>query len=94
MQRQQTFNLFRQMAIIEKFKKKRIMVVDDEEFCISAMKGLIKRTGIAIDYQVDFLISGEEALATLKKATEMHSSYQIIFTDFNMPQMDGIEATI
>ena len=82
------------MSIIEKYKRKRIMVVDDEEFCISAMKGLIKRAGIAIDYQVDFLISGEEALSTLKKATEMNSSYKIIFTDFNMPQMDGIEATI
>ena len=70
------------------------MVVDDEEVCISAMKGLIQKTGIIIEYQVDFVISGEEALSTLKKATEMNSSYKIIFTDVNMPQMDGVEATI
>lgn len=70
------------------------MVVDDEEFCISAMRGLISRIGVDVDYQVDFVISGEEALETLKLATSMKSNYKIIFTDFNMPVMDGIEATI
>ena len=69
------------------------MVVDDEEFCIATMRAMLEKFGINIEYQVDFCIDGLESTKQLKKAFDMDMSYRIIFTDFSMPNMNGIEAT-
>jgi CheY-like chemotaxis protein len=69
------------------------MVVDDEEFCIEAMKVMLFRVGVDTQYQVDFCISGQEALDQLITSTNLGLSYKVIFTDFSMPVMDGIQAT-
>ena len=69
------------------------MVVDDEEFCIAAMKAMLESAGIDINHQVDFCSDGQEAIDTLVKSYEKGISYKIIFTDFSMPGMDGIDAT-
>ena len=45
------------------WKNKRIMVVDDEEFCISSFKAMMTIFGIDVHYHVDFCINGKEALA-------------------------------
>ena len=67
------------------------MVIDDEEFCLTATKTLLQKAGIDIQNQVDFLISGVEALSKLEEATAFGKQYKLILTDFNMPHMDGIE---
>ena len=67
------------------------MVVDDEEFCLSTFKVLLKKADIDM-CQVDFCIDGLEALNQLKKAYLAGESYQVIFTDFNMPKLDGIQS--
>ena len=72
---------------------KKMMVIDDEEFCISSMKVMLQKAGIDTETQVDFCINGQEALSRLKATYEMGSSYSLILTDFNMPVLDGIEAT-
>ena len=41
--------------------RNRILIVDDEEFCISAMKAIFERIGINIT-KLDYCISGEESL--------------------------------
>jgi two-component system sensor histidine kinase/response regulator len=69
------------------------MVVDDEEFCIATMRAMLEKLDIDIQYQVDFCIDGNESLEQLKKAYNMGMSYKIIFTDFSMPNMNGIEST-
>jgi CheY-like chemotaxis protein len=68
-------------------------VVDDEEFCISAISVLISRLGIDIYTQVDFCITGLEAVQKVKQIYSMGMGYKLILTDFNMPVMDGIKAT-
>lgn len=75
------------------FSRRRILVVDDEEFCISSMKAVLYSQGINIEFQVDFCITGKEALAQVKKTYENGMRYSVILTDFSMPVMDGIEAT-
>ena len=70
------------------------MVVDDEEFCIASMRALLGKAGIDTAYQVDYCITGLEALKQLKQSYEAGLSYKLILTDFNMPEMDGIEATL
>ena len=69
------------------------MVVDDEEFCIAAMKGMLKSSGIEISYHVDFCISGKEAIEKFIESYKMGCSYRLIFTDFQMPIMNGIDST-
>lgn len=38
------------------------MVVDDEEFCLTTMKSILFNLGIDTENQVDFCITGLEAL--------------------------------
>ena len=75
------------------FRQRRILVVDDEEFCISSMRAVLFSQGINIEFQVDFCITGKEALNQVKKTYENGMRYSVILTDFSMPVMDGIEAT-
>ena len=72
----------------------RILIVDDEEFCISAMKVILEHVGINLEHQLDFCISGKECLDQIKDAYRNKMSYKVIFTDFSMPVMGGIESTI
>ena len=60
----------------------RIMVVDDTEVNLTVIKNLLKKTLL----QVDTAGSGKEALSLVS----VHS-YDAIFLDHMMPDMDGIE---
>ena len=68
-------------------------MIDDEAFCLDLMKALLTNIGIETEILVDFCINGEEAISLLKSALENGISYKVIFTDFNMPVMDGLVAT-
>lgn len=74
-------------------KDNRILVIDDEEFCLTTMKQILYKLGIDVDGRVDFKITSQEALDQLHCAAKENISYQIIFTDFNMPVLNGIEMT-
>ena len=63
----------------------RILVVDDVEVNLFVIRGLLQNYQI----QVETAMSGAEAL----KKIEQDASYDIIFMDHMMPDMDGIEAT-
>jgi len=71
----------------------RIMVVDDEEFCMATMRHLLNSMGIDADNLVDFCINGREALNTVQDAMKFGITYKLILTDFSMPEMDGVEST-
>ena len=43
----------------------RIMVVDDEEFCLESVRVVLKKAGVDMSH-IDFCITGEEALSTVK----------------------------
>ena len=59
-----------------------VLVVDDVEMNIKVFRGLLKRTQI----QVDSALSGAICLEMIQK-----KSYDMIFLDHRMPEMDGIE---
>jgi len=59
-----------------------VLVVDDNTVNLSLMKGLFKRTQM----NVDLADSGRKALDLC-----MEKSYDIIFMDHMMPEMDGVE---
>ena len=68
-------------------------MIDDEEFCLTSMTTILKKIGVDIQNQVDFCITGIEAIEKLKETYLGGMRYKFIFTDFNMPEMDGIQAT-
>lgn len=73
--------------------KPRVLLVDDEEFCISSMRAILFKLGLDIDKEVDFCMNGEEASNLVEFAKGLNIHYKLIFTDFNMPIMNGLEAT-
>jgi CheY-like chemotaxis protein len=73
-------------------KKDRLMIVDDEEFCITSLLGMLKQTGFPSD-MIDCCITGKEALDQVKLCHSLGINYKVILTDFNMPEMDGLVAT-
>ena len=60
----------------------RVLIVDDNKMNRMVFKGLIKQTKI----QVDEAENGLECLGILEK-----QSYDLIFLDHMMPEMDGVE---
>lgn len=63
-------------------KNARVLVVDDEEMVRSIVTKLLTLN----DHEVDRASSGSEALSLYKEA-----HYDIVFTDFGMPEMTGAE---
>ena len=56
-----------------KFRNSRILVVDDEEFCISMMEGILAGVGIDVEYQVVWKIS--KILLIIKYYFEKYEVY-------------------
>ena len=71
----------------------RILVVDDEEFCLSGLKAVLMTLGIDVVQKVDLTMSPSEGLKYLECATNLGLSYSLILTDIQMPELDGIEFT-
>ena len=57
------------------------------------MRAILFKLGLDIENEVDFCMNGEEAFNLVKFAFENSIRYKLIFTDFNMPIMNGLEAT-
>ena len=57
------------------------------------MKAILNTVGIDVDNQVDFANNGKEMFEKIKQAYNNDLSYKIVFTDFSMPIMDGIQAS-
>ncbi|MCP4757058.1 MAG: response regulator [Proteobacteria bacterium] len=62
----------------------RLLVVEDDPINQAIMTGMLEKLG----YSADITSNGKEALDCLRR-----SSYDLIFMDCLMPQMDGFEAT-
>ncbi|MEA1913771.1 MAG: diguanylate cyclase [Campylobacterota bacterium] len=66
-------------------KEMKVLVVDDSKVFVSQMQDLLQR------YQLNCLVAynGQEAMKVLKENPDI----RIVFTDYNMPIMDGLELT-
>ena len=72
---------------------KRILVIDDEEFCLTVMQQILFRAGVDIENRVDLCMSGYDAIQILEESIRAKATYVLIFTDFSMPQISGISTT-
>jgi len=65
-------------------EKKRILIADDEELLRILLPEALK----PYDYEIDVAENGVEAISHIEK-----KSYDLIITDYMMPEMDGLELT-
>jgi CheY-like chemotaxis protein/glycine cleavage system H lipoate-binding protein len=64
--------------------KARILAVDDEVIVLDSFRKILVIAG----YSVDTVETGPEAVGLVRK-----NDYDFVFTDFKMPEMDGVEVT-
>ena len=62
-------------ANFNKYKEIRILVIDDEEFCLTMMKQILFRNGIDVENRVDFCINGLEGLQQVEEAQKLGVKY-------------------
>jgi len=62
----------------------RILAVDDEAVVLDSFRKILVLAG----YSVDTVETGKEALGLVRK-----NDYDFVFTDFKMPEMDGVAVT-
>ena len=67
------------------FKGMKVLVVEDNPINMKLMETLFNKYGLTVDKAVD----GKEAVDKLRA----NNSYNIVFMDIQMPEMNGIEAT-
>ncbi len=65
----------------------RVLVVDDNVTAREIMQQLTKN----LFFEVEIVSSGEEALELVRSADQAKKPFQLIFMDWKMPGMDGIE---
>ena len=75
------------MVDLEKLPK-HVLVVDDSPVNRSVLTALLKRAGVTV---IDSACDGEEALAKLDSAIKAGQPYDLVFSDFWMPNMNGLE---
>lgn len=73
----------------EKITQLKVLVVDDLEIARLALIDALE----AIDIKAEGVESGEKALSKIVTAEKMGDSFDIVFMDWKMPDMNGIEAT-
>lgn len=61
-------------------KNYKVLIVDDNEFNVMALKFQLEKLGMTSDY----CYSGKEALFQLHQ-----QKYKMVFMDIEMPEMDG-----
>ena len=67
---------------------KRVLVVDDSAMNRSVLKAFLKKAGVG---SIDEACDGCEALMKLRSAANGGNVYDFVFTDFWMPNMNGVE---
>ena len=55
---------------------------------------LISKTGFDVTNLLDICISGLEMVELVKRSWINDIHFKLILTDFSMPEMDGVEATM
>jgi CheY-like chemotaxis protein len=65
-------------------EKKRILIADDERAVGIMLAEALKHH----DYEIDVVLNGIEAIKQISRR-----SYDLIITDYMMPEMDGLELT-
>ena len=67
---------------------RRVLAIDDNAQAREVLASMLK----GMTFQVDEAASGQEGIQLARQATERGEPYDVVFVDWQMPGMDGIEA--
>ncbi len=79
----------RQQVVPEMLRGMHVLVVDDN----AAARSILSEALLGFALRVDTVASGREALNEVQTAAQS-DPYRVVFMDWKMPEMDGIEATL
>lgn len=79
----------RTFALAGDLQDKRVLVVDDNENARLVLGDLLDN----MSFKVDQVASGQEAIVATNLAEAQGKPYEIVFLDWQMPDMDGIETS-
>ncbi|MGI0481857.1 response regulator [Geminocystis sp. CENA526] len=77
----------RKLLLSHDLEGKRVLVVDDNESACIVLQDLLEQ----MKFIVDVANSGKEAIKAVTKADQDKQPYEIVFLDWQMPEMDGME---
>lgn len=77
----------RRRVLQSDLRGRRVLVIDDNSQARHVLSGMLEN----MSFNVDEAPSGEEAIEMVQQGTESGASYDIIFVDWQMPGIDGIE---
>lgn len=77
------------VALKEELRQRRVLVVDDVAMARSVLGGMLSRMSL----RVTEASSGAEAVAVVRAAAEAGDPFGLVFLDWQMPGMDGLEAS-
>ncbi|HUV63472.1 MAG TPA: response regulator [Sedimentisphaerales bacterium] len=77
----------RRRVLQSDLRGRRVLVIDDNSQARSVLAGMLEN----MSFNVDEAPSGEEAIEMVRQNTESGAGYDIIFVDWQMPGIDGIE---
>ena len=80
----------RARALSSDLQGKRVLVVDDKENARVVLGEMLSGMGLKVDHAE----SGSEAIRAIERAEARGAQYGIVFLDWRMQGMDGIEAAI
>jgi two-component system sensor histidine kinase/response regulator len=78
-----------QLVPVPDLRGRRVLVVDDNEKARIILRDLLE----SMTFEVDEAESGRAAVARVQQAAATGKPYEVVLMDWNMPGMDGIEAT-
>ncbi len=73
---------------LDDLRGKRVLVVDDNDHTRAVFEDMLGNMG----FTVTLAASGAAAIEELESASRMGTQFEIIFLDWKMPEMNGIEA--
>ena len=77
----------RALSLSAKLRGLRVLVVDDNDSARTVLRTLLE----AMMFEVDDAASGAEALALLRQGVDGGRPYELVYLDWQMPEMDGFE---
>ncbi len=78
----------RQRVLSAELQGRRVLVVDDNENARAVLKDMLE----GMSFVIDEASSGKAAIEAVDHAEAQNKPYDIVFLDWQMPGMDGIEA--
>ena len=70
--------------------KLKVIIAEDSSFIVELLSNYVKRVGYQVEIHKDGLSAWNALEAASKKSGDISESYNLLITDIEMPQMDGL----